>query len=246
MYRGWCSWTNSSKQSGGTAQLFLNETKGLGCPSVHQGGVKVQFPLQTVHSTYCAEEGRHLISLCENRNYGRPSRSVVPADKVCMHALSEHIFNSTNLQVFKNLLISVEHRSIHKLKQGWSDLNPRCSAELHWVKMKILSVLWLMWAGQKAQNGRDANCYCHAMLSSSFSVSASVPADCCANLAVLSLWSHSVKYFATNSEAYFWIYSYSWLPCIFMWLFGAYISLSVLFSKHLFLIVIVKMNKCSV
>lgn len=80
-----------------------------------------------MQGTWCAEEGRHLTSLCENRNCGRPSRSVVAADKVSV--LIQCIFNSTSLHTCSNLLISVGHTSVSKLQQGWSALNIRYSVE---------------------------------------------------------------------------------------------------------------------
>ena len=83
--------------------------------------------VNTVQGTWCAKEGRHLTSLCENRNCGRPSRIAVAAEKVCV--LIQLISNSTNLQTCSNVLISVEHTSVYKLQQGWSILNIRCSIE---------------------------------------------------------------------------------------------------------------------
>lgn len=77
--------------------------------------------------TWCAEEGRRLTSLCENRNCGRPSRSVGAADKVCV--LIQCISNSASLQACSSLLITVEDASVYKLQQGWSVLNIRCSME---------------------------------------------------------------------------------------------------------------------
>lgn len=50
----------------------------------HQGGAEVVSFANTVQGIRCAEKRRHLTYLCENRNCGRPSTTVVAADNVCV------------------------------------------------------------------------------------------------------------------------------------------------------------------
>lgn len=79
-------------------------------------------------SIWCAEKRRHLTYLCENRNCGRPSSSVVAADNVCVCLFS--VFRA--LRISRHALIClflVEGTSVYKLQQGWSVLNIRCSIE---------------------------------------------------------------------------------------------------------------------
>lgn len=92
---------------GSCAAVALPEGDGrpepeISCPSGHQGGAEVISSVNTVRSIWCAEKRSHLTYLCENRNCGRPSSSVVAADNVCV--LIQCISGSAHLQTCSNYL----------------------------------------------------------------------------------------------------------------------------------------------